>query len=362
MSRLGLSLYPEKSTFDEDINYLKLGQQLGYQRLFMSFLQLALGDVEQSILRFKETVKQARLLGYDITVDVHPYVFEYLKIKPDDLSYFHQLDIQVIRLDAGFSGKEEAMMTHNPYGIKVELNMSQYNHHLEKIMDYHPNTNHLTGSHNFFPQRFTGLPLHHFIKCNQHFKQYHLQTAAFIHSQSGKVGPWPVQEGMCTLEIHRDKCIEAQVLEMKLLGDIDDLIVADMNVSKEELTRCAEVFYSHELLIKVDINEDINDLERKILFDHIHHYREDINDYAIRSTRLRRVYQECKLPMHHTKDIKRGDILILNEDYGQYKAEMQIALKDRVGDPRINVVGHVHIDYISVLDLLKPGQNFKLGE
>ena len=64
----------------------------------------------------------------------------------------------------------------------------------------------------------------------------------------------------------------------------------------------------------------------------------------------------------HIRNIQRGDILVLNDNYGQYKAEIQIALKDRAGDPRINVVGRIKEDEMLLLEQLKPFQTFELKE
>ena len=52
--------------------------------------------------------------------------------------------------------------------------------------------------------------------------------------------------------------------------------------------------------------------------------------------------------------------MILNNKYGQYQAELQIALCDRAGDERINVVGKVCEEDMILLDLLRPFQTFRL--
>ncbi|WP_143808466.1 MupG family TIM beta-alpha barrel fold protein, partial [Oenococcus oeni] len=40
MRRLGLSLYPEHSTLEEDKKYLDTASKLGYSRIFASLLEL----------------------------------------------------------------------------------------------------------------------------------------------------------------------------------------------------------------------------------------------------------------------------------------------------------------------------------
>ncbi|MBP8693218.1 MAG: DUF871 family protein, partial [Enterococcus sp.] len=63
-----------------------------------------------------------------------------------------------------------------------------------------------------------------------------------------------------------------------------------------------------------------------------------------------------------TRDIVRGDVLIDNVGYGQYKGETQIALKAMKNDGRVNVVGHISPDEQFLLDYLKPWSSFKLVE
>ena len=95
----------------------------------------------------------------------------------------------------------------------------------------------------------------------------------------------------------------------------------------------------------------------------IHDYRGDASEYMIRSSHHKQKYaKESILAHQHIRNIQRGDILVLNDNYGQYKAEIQIALKDRAGDPRINVVGRIKEDEMLLLEQLKPFQTFELKE
>ena len=40
MRNLGLSIYPDHSTFEDNANYLKLGHKYGFKRIFMSMLEV----------------------------------------------------------------------------------------------------------------------------------------------------------------------------------------------------------------------------------------------------------------------------------------------------------------------------------
>ena len=45
---LGVSIYPEKTTFEQDKRYLEKAYELGFRRVFTSLLELT-GDADQVI-------------------------------------------------------------------------------------------------------------------------------------------------------------------------------------------------------------------------------------------------------------------------------------------------------------------------
>lgn len=360
---LGIALYPDQTDFKEDQAYLQLAKQYGYQRVFMSMLQINMENPKQSIKRLTETIQYANEFNMEVTLDIHPMVFQYLKMKEDDLAYFAKMGIKTLRLDSGYDGKIEAMMTHNPYHINIELNMSNDTKYLDLIHSYYPQKQYLKGSHNFYPQRYTGLSLESFIRCSQKFQKYHIPSAVFITSQHAKISPWLISEGLCTIEMHRDLPIALQVRHMKMMGMVDDWIIGNVYASEEELKVVSEIYHSQMDILNIDLYDETTSLEKEMLFGHIHMYRGDASEYVIRSSKNRERYMTSPLPVHSSiRDIHRGDILILNEDYGQYKAEVQIALIDRKGDSKINVVGHIKEEEMILLDWLKPFQSFQLKE
>ena len=105
-------------------------------------------DKEKVLSEFKEVVDYANSLGMEVMVDINPALFEQLEISYDDLSFSIRW-VYGVRLDIGFTGAEEAKMTRNPFGIKIEINMSSGTNYVDNIMSYSPNTDNLLGSHNF---------------------------------------------------------------------------------------------------------------------------------------------------------------------------------------------------------------------
>lgn len=359
---LGISLYPDKTTYTEDVAYLTLAHSYGYQKVFMSMLQIDILDPKKSIRRLKESMAFANELGMQVMLDIHPMVFDFIKKKEDDLSYFHDLGVKILRLDSGYNGRTEAMMTHNPYGITIDVNMSNDTHYFDLIQDYCPQYQNLSASFNFYPQRFTGLAVETLQKCSRRFMDAHIQTAAFITSQAAQVTPWPVSDGLCTLEDHRDLPIDVQIRHMKMLACVDDVIIGNAFASEEELKIVQEIMLAPADYLHVSFNEEASDLEKQIVCM-CHEYRGDASKYMIRSSHHKQKFAKKELLAHQkVRNIEKGDVLVLNEDYGQYKGELQIALKPRKGDPRINVVGRIKEDEMLLLEQLKPFQMFVLKE
>ncbi|MCB5950598.1 DUF871 domain-containing protein [Enterococcus sp. BWT-B8] len=361
MGKLGLSIYPERSTFEKDKEYLELAHKYGFKRVFTSLLQIK-DDKEKVLAEFKKVVDYANSLGMEVMVDINPELFAQLNISYDDLSFFHEMGAYGVRLDIGFTGSEEAKMTRNPYGIKIEINMSTGTSYVDNIMNYSPNTVNLMGSHNFYPHRYSGLSYDHFVYCSEQFRKYNINTMAFVNSHDATFGPWPTSDGLCSLEEHRNLEIATQVKHLILTGLIDDISIGNAYASEAELKAMSEAFNADFPTLKVDVASDITENERICLFDNLHSYRGDRSEYILRSTRTRIYYKDKEFPAHNTKDMIRGDILIDNEGYGQYKGETQIALKEMKNDGRVNVVGRISEDELFLLNFLRPWSSFKLIE
>ena len=67
---IGIALYPDKTTFKEDVAYLKRAQRYGYQKVFMSMLQIDIQDPKKSIRRLKESMAFANELGMLVMLDI----------------------------------------------------------------------------------------------------------------------------------------------------------------------------------------------------------------------------------------------------------------------------------------------------
>ncbi|WP_125703239.1 DUF871 domain-containing protein [Lacticaseibacillus daqingensis] len=359
MGKLGVSVYPERSTFEKDAAYLDLAATYGFKRVFTSLLEIK-GDKDAVVASFKRVITHANALGMEVMVDINPALFDQLGVTYDDLSFFHDLGAWGVRLDLGFTGAEEAKMTRNPCGIKIEVNMSQGTHYIDNIMSFSPNRDNLLGSHNFYPHRFSGLGQQFFDLATAMYTRYNLNTAAFVNSQAATFGPWPTQDGLCTLESHRSLPLATQVKHYQLMDNINDVIIGNAYASEAELKAAHEAFVAPYPALRVVPAADSTALEQELLFDNPHSYRGDRSEYLLRSTQTRVKYAERDFPAHNTQPITRGDVLIDNNGFGQYKGETQIALQAMPNDGRVNVVGHIHPDEAFLLDYLTPWSGFRM--
>ncbi|VWL84830.1 DUF871 domain-containing protein [Oceanivirga miroungae] len=358
MRRLGISIYPEKTTKDKIFNYLEKTSKIGFKRIFSCLLSCN-KPKDEIISEFREINEYAHKLGFEVIVDVSPKVFKDLGISYTDLKFFSDIKADGLRLDEGFSGNEESLMTYNPYGLIIEINMSNNTHKIDTIMDYMPNKYKLYGCHNFYPHRYTGLGVDYFIASTERFNKYGIRTAAFVSSQEKDTfGPWPVTDGLITLEEDRDKSIDVQIKHLIALG-IDDIIISNCYPSETELEKIKDMDLSL-ISFKADLEKDLDEIEEKIILEELHFNRGDINPYMIRSTMPRVKYKENEFKAHNTRDIKKGDIIIESSLYGHYKGEMQIALKDMENSKRSSVVGRISEEEIYLLDYIKPWQKFKI--
>lgn len=357
MRRLGISVYPGHSNMSEILDYIDIAAKYNFKRIFTCLLSVEGKSVDYIVKEFKTMVDAANKNNMEVIADVEPNIFKELGASITDLSIFKKIGLSGIRLDLGFAGNEEAIMSFNKDNLKIELNMSNGSKYVDNIMSYKPNLDNIYGCHNFYPHMYTGLSYDHFMKCNEQFKQYGIKTAAFVNSKNATIGPWPLNEGLCTLEMHRDMPIDVQSKHLFATCLIDDVIIGNAFASEEELKLLSEV--NKEMLeLSINLEEGIPELQKKIVLEEFHLNRGDCSEYVIRSSASRVKYKGEKFEPFNVKDIKRGDILIDSDLYTKYAGEMQLARKDMKNNGKVNVVGHVIKEEEFLIDYIQSWSKF----
>ncbi|MDH6363417.1 hypothetical protein M2139_000392 [Enterococcus sp. PF1-24] len=354
--RLGISLYPDHSDLKADQEYLKLAKKYGFTRIFMSMLEVSEGE-EVVVAKFKNLIHFAKDLGYETILDVVPGIFDDLGISYDDMTFFHELGADGIRLDAGFDGNKEAMLTYNPQEVIIELNMSNDVAYLDNILTYQANKPFLYGCHNFYPQEGTALPYDFFEKCSLRFKQQGIRTAAFVTSQVAEIGPWDINDGLPTLEMHRHLPIEVATKHLFATGLIDDVIIGNAYASEAELAAMANV-NRYQAKFTIEFVKGINPVEKEIVLNEQHFRRGDITEQVVRSTQVRKKYsQVANTPHDNDQEFQPGDVVIGNDGFGKYKNELQIVLVPHK-DSRKNKVGQIAKEELILLPFIKPWSKY----
>ncbi len=358
MKKLGISIYPEKTTKERLFEYLDKASECGFSRIFSCLLSVT-EEKEKIKETFREINLYAKSKGFEIILDVNPKVFDDLGISYNDLSFFKEVEADGIRLDIGFTGLQESIMTFNRENLKIEINMSNDTHYLETILDYRPNKINLIGCHNFYPHGYTGLGIDFFNKCTDRFIKNGIRTAAFISSQAKDTyGPWPVSQGLVTLEMHRNLPLIVQFKHMIALETIDDILISNCYPTNEELEKFKKI-RKDMVSFEIETVENLPEIEEKIIFNEFHFNRGDASENVIRSTQSRVKYKGHNFALFNNPEIiRRGDVVIESSEYGHYAGELMIALTDMKNTGKSNVVGKICEEEIFILDYIKPWQKF----
>ena len=354
--RLGISVYPDNSVFEEDLAYITFAKAQGFERIFMSMLEVTRGKAAVAE-KFSKIISAAKALSYEVILDIAPNIFDELQISYDDLSFFAELSADGLRLDAGFDGNKEAKLSFNPYGLIIELNMSNDVAYLDNILTYEANEPYIYGCHNFYPQEGSALPLAFFNSCSKRFKKHGIRTAAFVSSQVATGGPWDINDGLPTLEMHRHLPVEVQAKHLFATGLIDDVIVGNAYASEAELVALGQL-NRYQIAFTLDLLPTANPVEQEIVLENQHFRRGDITSQMVRSTQVRKDYKQENPPHDNEQIFQVGDIVIGNDQFGKYKNELQIVLEPH-RDERKNKVGSIQKDELILLDYIRPWTKFR---
>jgi hypothetical protein len=362
IQRLGISLYPQKQSLDAMKKTLHVAADAGFSRLFVAFLGLEPKRVALEAM-FGEILAEAKRLNFDVTADVHPAILKALGGSKGsfglDLSVFKALGVDTLRLDLGLSEFEEVLLSKNPHGIRLELNMSFESAHVASLLQLGADPDRIWGCHNYYPQRYTGLGLDFFNDATQLWSDLHLNTAAFISTQRGeRVGPWPITEGLPTLEMHRDLDVTLQYAHYLSLGTINDVLFGDVP-SDDELKQLGALS-RHHITLPITLAKNVPNSYHELL-KRPYTRRPDLSDHLVRTLEGRLFPSDLTHAPFNLKDIEVGDVLMCNQDYGQYAGELQIALKPLKNDGKRSIMGRVRPDAHFLLAGIRAGQAFQLN-
>lgn len=377
MVKLGVSLYPEQETETEIEDYLALASANGFTKVFTSLFSVQ-GSKEEIIAYFRKLTDAAHRHGMEVYGDCNARFFMEMGAAPDDLSIFKEIGLDVLRLDLMFNDERDVAIVNNREGLGVQLNASLVDA-VKHVIEMGGEKERIIGSYNFYPLRNTGADSEDVIEANSFFHKEGMKTQIFISSNvEGSHGPWPVSDGLPTIETDRDLPIGLQLRHMIALG-CDEVIIGNAFASTEEFKEIAETmkqiyvygedkpFYFpgirdqipigdiERIPLTIDVAKDISDGEKELLFDFTKHNVSEYIHTIIRSRWGRFDFHFTDIPVRKCDKeyFENGDVLIINDAIPRYKGEVHIARKKIRNDGNMNYAGRIKEEELFLLDYLK---------
>lgn len=389
MSEIGVSVYPDLSPIEDIEAYLKLASKYGVTRVFSSMFS-AEGTNEEILDYFRNFIRIAHENHMKVSLDVNPQFLTKLGVTPEDISLFHEIGCDILRLDMCYGPEKDYILCNNPYGIKIQLNASMgVAKELEYLKEKGITRDQLLLGHNFYPQRYTGLKWKSFLKTNEGLFPYGYPVDAFVASTAeGTHGVWDAVCGLPTVERMRDLPIDLQVRELLAVG-IENILIGNAYASEEEFKAIQYVMSAKprdikdspvyemlkgfslmgeqkpEKILKVVCDKDITDEERFFLFDVFPQTDwGDSSEWIWRSRIGRFLNKNHPVPHRivYQPTFKPGDVVIVNDNYKHYAGEIQIVREPIINDGTRNRIGHLAPHEEEMFELIKDGDNVRFLE
>ncbi len=382
MITLGVSLYPEQETIEEIDSYLKLASKYGFTKIFTSIFSVQ-GTKEEIIAYFKNFTAIAHKYGMKVCGDANTDCLKKLGADENNLEVINEMGIDYLRMDMCYFDERDVTLINNKYGVGIEMSAG-FIPAIDKAIEGGANPNNLSVCHNFYPQTYTGADLESTMDVNNHWKQKKVRVAIFITSHVKDAhGPWPVHDGLVTIEEHRFMSVGDQVRHILAMDNVDEIIFGNAFACEEEFKEAADVMkevYIHvepfkdygemlekilphgdikRLPLRIEFEEGVTNIEKEILYYQTHQVGEYIN-YMIRDRWTRIFYKKVDITCRKSSKeyFEKGDVLIVNNNLEYYRAEIQICMKPMKNDGQRNLIGHISKDAFCILDLMKTGDIF----
>ena len=258
--------------------------------------------------------------------------------------------MEYIRLDDGFTSEQ---MKELSKVFHIVVNASASEDTFKELLEQCDSTR-ICACHNYYPEPYTGLSLEYVQERNTFFHQYGIQTMGFIPGNHHLRGP--LYEGLPTVESHRwNKVgIVRNVLELCNAGT-DIVLIGDVDVQDTDWDVLGDL-QQDILKVPVHCTQSLG-----TYMSLVHHDRKDHSAWMFRSVESRQLQIEQIVPFHTVERV-RGSICINNQTFGRYAGELSIAKKDMPADERVNVVGHISLEYMQLIDLIDSATGIQMIE
>ncbi|MFV0255088.1 MAG: MupG family TIM beta-alpha barrel fold protein [Erysipelotrichaceae bacterium] len=331
----GISVYLK----DLDLDYIKKAAQAGAQYVFTS-LHIPEEDYSDLANQLPKLIKVIKENNMSLVPDVSPRTFEKLELADGNFEALAKMGFETIRIDYGYddfntlqkiTGLFQVMLNGSVVKPEYLLEAKEKGIDIAKIIL----------SHNFYPKKGTGLSRETFIKKNRAFSKLGVRTQAFVVGD--KLKRFPLFEGLCTMEEHRNYHPLVATIDLINNCDVSEVVIGDSLANNNTLIAIGEWFKSKTVLLPTIFEQN---------------YQNNYNE----SFRIRvdKAADFIRLGSNKMQDIpignncfrSRGAITQDNNLYHRYSGEIQILRENQMADARVNVIGYIHPAYVNIVDCL----------
>lgn len=298
--------------------------------LDLVFTSLNYQASEENFEEFLKLYELCKENNIEICVDINDRI---LKDHPQlvDMSL-------TLRLDFGFSSKQISDLSKS---TNLAINASTLDKKLlQSLENYNTRMDKIFAIHNFYPLEYSGLSEIYFIEQNELIRSFGIKIGAFIAGNDRLRGP--VFNGLPSLEDDRYKNPYQSFIKLERKYELDMIFLAE-TILDRDMSYIKRFLNNEVITLPVYLNDDYKDLEAIKV-------RPDISEYIIRNERI-------KMDVNPTNptEIRRGDVVILNNLSGRYSGEIELVKKYIGSNKQRNVIGRVDKDYEEILDYIKGG-------
>lgn len=382
---LGVSVYPDIETPEEIREYLKKASSCGFTRVFSSMFTVE-GTKEEVLSYFKALDDCAHEYGMAVSLDVNPQCFQLIGASAEDISVFHEIGCDIIRMDMSFPTEKELLLLNNPYGIQIEFNASMKSpEEALALCEAGVPAGRILYCHNFYPQRYTGFKWNKFLSVNAGLAKTGSRIGAFVSSHApGTHGVWGAHHGLPTVERLRDLPIDLQARIMLATGNVTDILIGNAFASEEEMKSMQKILEKKVMdeesvfakmmramgvetdfnaipqhQMKVIFDENATETERSVVLDFFPHADVgDSSEWMWRSRGPRFIYRKKSIPArkYDPAYFEPGDVVMVNDNYKSYTGEVQIVRQRMENDGERNYIGRIAPGEEILLDLIRDGE------
>lgn len=289
--------------------------------------------------------------GYRIMADVSARTLRLFE-SPGLEQFADTMGIDLLRIDYGMSDEELVALAGRR---SIVINCSTVSR--QTALRLGSAGKQVYGLHNFYPRPETGLDSRLFVKLNSEMRAAGIEPMAFIAGDTMLRGP--LYEGLPTLEEHRGIPPYAAYLSLAELYGIDGIFVGDGLITPPQYS-LIEAYRGGVIQVPAELSGNYRELYGRVFTVRID------SPAPIARFAESREYSSAipNLSISPCECIERaaGCITIDNRDYSRYQGEIQLAREPLGADKRVNVIGRVKPDYISLLPAIANGKSFTLTE